>query len=313
MSGMQFSSNVITVVAWPLVALLLLVVYRNWIVAGISTAIGSRQIKKFKVGPVEFEWFSEISSAGQDVGTALTAMPVDEQAVPTSLVDLIPDVNKNPRGGIRRAFRLVRRALDESYPGLATVPQGDLANVLDNLARRGVLHADVRDAIGQLQNLLDMSNSDVKMVDPARGYLFLLLAEGAIHGILRSAEIHASEIHGTSPAVRPLPAGSSWQGWYNRDFVIELRLDRWIGSTTFEGQMLYPGSETVTGVTGQVITTESVAGLTAIAWKEDGYITKGSRAVDLGGEYKATVSGNVVSGNWFKGEQRLGEFQLLSR
>jgi hypothetical protein len=156
-----------------------------------------RRIKKFKLGPIEFEWFSEISSAGQDLGNALKAMPLDAsngELVPMSLVDLIDDVNKNPRGGIRKAFRLVRKALDESYPWLASVTYDGLSDAIEDLARRGLLHDDVQEAISQLQKLLEMSNSDAGMVDPARGYLFLLLAEGAIHGILRSAEIHASEI-----------------------------------------------------------------------------------------------------------------------
>jgi hypothetical protein len=187
MNGMQFSSNLITVLAWPLLALFALVVYRGWITNNISMG-------KFKLGPVEVEWFRKVDTAGQDVGDALKEMPPDEP-VSTSLVDLIGDINNNPRTGINKAFRLVRKALDKSYPELASVTDDRLSDAMRYLVRRGVLHPEVQSAISQLQKLLDISDSNADMANRERGYQFLLLAEGAIHGILRSAEIHASELN----------------------------------------------------------------------------------------------------------------------
>jgi hypothetical protein len=200
MNGMQFGSNVITVLAWPLVVLFVLVVYRRWITSNISAAISfvkGRQVKKFKVGPFEVEWFLKIDTAGRDVGDALKEMRADttsDEPVRASLVDLIGDINDNPRTGIRKAFRRVRKALDEAYPELASVREERLSDAMRDLVRRDVLHPEVESAISQLQKLLEMSNSDADMADQARGYQFLLLAEGAIHGILRSARIHASEL-----------------------------------------------------------------------------------------------------------------------
>ncbi len=315
MNGMQFSSNIITVLAWPLVVILLLVVYRRLIVSSIITAAKGRQIKKFKVGPIEFEWFSEISSVGQDVGKALKDMPPgspEGESTSTSLVDLIYDINNNPRSGIRKAFRLVRKTLDESYPELASESQDHLSDAMKELVRRNLLHEDVENAINQLQKLLTISNSDADMVDPARGYQFLLLAEGAIHGILRSAQIHADELNEYRLSMGLTPIRPVWQGWYNRDFIIELRIGKWIDGTEFVGEMSYPGSGTVTSVTGN-INKESAGGSAAVMWRERGYVNRGNRSIDLHGDYRATISDNIMVGKWYKGEQPIGEFELLGK
>ena len=312
MNGMEFSSNVITVLVWPLVVLFVLIVYRNWITSTITTATRDRQLKKFRLGPVEVEWFLKIDTAGKDVGDALKEMPdpLSDEPVPVSLVDLIDDINDNPRTGIRKAFRVVRRALDESYPELASVPQDRLPDALRDLVRRGVLHAEVESAISQLQKLLDMSDSDADMAGPAWGYQFLILAEGAIHGILRSAKLHADELNNARPASELTPIRSSWRGWYNRDFLIELRIDEWSNSTGFKGVMNYPGSGTATRIAGHITTKEQEPGRATVAWQEEDYVSKGSRTIDFRGEYKATVSGNIMTGAWWKNEQLIAEFQL---
>src|SRR5580704_6046505 len=183
MNGMEFSSNVITVLAWPLVVLFVLVVYRGWITSNILTAIlfvKGRQVRKLRFGPLEVEWFLKIDTAGRDVGDALKEMPPDtttDDSVPKSLVDLIGDINDNPRTGIRKAFRLVRRALDEAYPELKSVTEERLSGAMRDLVRRDLLHPEVESAISQLQKLLEMSSSDADMAGQARGYQFLLLAE----------------------------------------------------------------------------------------------------------------------------------------
>lgn len=312
MNGMEFSSNVITVLAWPLLVLFVLVVYRSWITSSISTATKDRQLKKFRLGPVEVEWFLKIDTVGQDVGDALKEMPDPSsgEPVPVSLVDLIGDINDNPRTGIRKAFRLVRKALDTSYPQLASVPQDRLSDAMRDLVRQGLLHAEVESAVSQLHKLLEMSDSDADMAGPARGYLFLLLAEGAIHGILRSAKIHAGEFNDARLTTGLTPIRSSWRGWYNRDFLIELRIDKWSDSTGFEGVMNYPDSGTVTRITGNIETKGREIGRTALIWREEEYISKGNRTIDFRGDYKASVSDNTMTGAWYKNERHIADFQL---
>jgi hypothetical protein len=318
MNGMQLSSNIITVLAWPIVVILALIVYRDWIMSSVPAATKAltkgRLLKRAKIGPVEIEWSTEIGTVGEDVGSALKSMPPDAAEsvpVPTSLVDLIEDVNSSPRSGIRKAFFLVRKALDQFYPDLASVPQERLPGAISDLARRGVLHPDVENAIVQLQKLLDRSNTDAE-VDKEQGYLFLLLAEGAIHGILRSAKIHASEIAHAPLADGLTPIRPSWRGWYNRDFIIELHIHQWHDSGGFDGEMNYPGSGTTTSVTGYLAAIEPGGGQTPIVWQERAYVTTGNRSVELTGEYQAIVSGDVIAGSWYRGDQRIAGFELTS-
>src|SRR5580704_4511691 len=103
MNGMQFTSNLITVLAWPVVVLFVLIVYRRWITSTISSVTKGVKLKSVKAGTVEVEWDTTIDAAGRDVGGALAQMPVpaDDGPVPTSLVDLRDQVNKTHRVGIR--------------------------------------------------------------------------------------------------------------------------------------------------------------------------------------------------------------------
>src|ERR1039458_6482195 len=119
MSGMQFPSNMITVRAWAAVVLLLLIVYRRWITSTVSSLTKGQRVRSVKIGPAEVALASD--EVGRDVAGALATMPVpvSDGPVLTTLVDLIDDVNDNPRAGMRRAFNLVRQALEEFYPQLS--------------------------------------------------------------------------------------------------------------------------------------------------------------------------------------------------
>src|SRR5215472_5179235 len=124
MNGMEFAWRMATVLAWPLLVLFVLVIYRKGITSSFSAAIAGARVKRVKAGPggVEVELDTTIGATGRDVGSALARLPqpADEGSVPTSLVDLIDEVNSDPRSGMRKAFDLVRRALAKAYPQLAT-------------------------------------------------------------------------------------------------------------------------------------------------------------------------------------------------
>jgi hypothetical protein len=120
MSGMEFTWRLIAVLAWPVVILCILVAYRGWITSTITSVTAGKRLEEAAIGPLRFKWASEINTAGREVASALTRIPKppSEGPVSTSLVDLIDDVNTSPRHGIRKAFILVRQALNEFYPGV---------------------------------------------------------------------------------------------------------------------------------------------------------------------------------------------------
>jgi hypothetical protein len=312
MSGMQFTSNMITVLVWPVVVLFVLIVYRGWITSTISSVTEGVKLKRVKAGPVEVEWDATVDAAGRDVGGALAQMPVpaDDGPVPTSLVDLIDQVNKSPRAGIRTAFDLVLRALGESYPQLASVAPYRLSRAMQDLVRRGFLSAEVERAVNQLYQLLEMSESSTSVADQTQGYQFLMLAEGAIHTILRSATIPASnEYDDTRSGSESTPVAPAWRGIYNKDFPIELRIMKW-STNSFEGAMIYPGSDTVTRITGRIESRNRDEATVAIRWEETSYARQGRRSIDFNGRYQASVSGETMTGAWYQRDRLVARFEM---
>jgi hypothetical protein len=314
MSGMQFTSNLITVLAWPVVVLFVLIVYRRWITSTISSVTAGVKLRRVKAGPVEVEWDAAIDAAGRDVGGALSQMPVPsgDGPVPTSLVDLIDQVNKNPRAGIRAAFNLVLRALEQSYPELAAVAPYRLQGAMQDLVRRGVLSAEVERSVSQLYQLLEISQLSTDVADQTQGYEFLMLAEGAIHTILRSAGTQASgDYDDARNGSESTPIEPSWRGIYNNSYPIELRIREW-KENNFEGLMSYPNSGTITRVTGRVEPSSRDGAPVTVRWEETGYAQQGGRPIDLNGYYQATVSGDTMTGQWYQGTRLVAGFEMAA-
>jgi hypothetical protein len=311
MSGMQFASNMITVLAWPAVVLLLLIVYRRWITSTVSSLTKGQRVRSVKIGPAEVALASD--EVGRDVAGALATMPVpvSDGPVLTTLVDLIDDVNDNPRAGMRRAFNLVRQALEEFYPQLASVPTRKLARAMQKLVRRDVLSAEVEWAVSQLYQLLEMSESGTGTADRSQGYGFLMLAEGAIHAIMRSAASKVGADRGAVTGSTPGRLRPSWQGVYDDRFRIRLRIEKWDRSQ-FYGVMRYPDSGTITRVEGDIGTGSPDNEDVLVTWRETGYERESSQNIDFNGRYRATVSGDTMAGAWFQNDQPFARFKMTA-
>jgi hypothetical protein len=296
MGVMEFSWRMTTALVWPVVLLVGLVLYRNWITATIASL--AEKIKSVKAGPSGIEvqlWETKSDAAGHKLAGALKQgrSLVGSEPIPTSLVDLIDDVNKNPQEGIRAAFRLVRKILNDFYPQLASVAPRDLPAVMKHLARDGTLSSDVEWAVTYLYELLEMSDSDVDAIGRGHGYEFLMLAEGAIHGILRTA----------SPLLH-----ASWAGIYNDDYPMELHVEKWQNSR-FEGVMKYPEWNTETNVVGSVANKAGDDGSIIVAWRETGY-RSGTHSIGFKGRYEAIAAGNLMSGGWYSGDALIARFKM---
>jgi hypothetical protein len=168
------------------------------------------------------------------------------------------------------------------------------------------MEPDVAMSVRQLQELLVMPQwNEVKEGD-TRGYAFLMLAEGAIHSIVRSAKARnrppEREITGSAAAT----IGPSWRGTYDGRFTIELRIDSWSG-LRFTGIMIYPDRDTATRVTG---TAEDVAEGVRLTWTEQEYAVEGQRGIDFNGSYQAIVQDGIMNGFWSQGNRRIAEFTM---
>jgi hypothetical protein len=293
---MEFSWRMATTLVWPLIALVGIIVFRKWIIQSSNF--------RFKVGSVELELNTKVEKTGQDIALALSAMPVEpaEGEIPKSLVDLLPMVSRNRDRSIRTSFRIVRRALDHYYPQLTSVGSAQLKDAVLELADKGQLDPDVAESVKKLQELLAMPEWDSDPVGDTRAYAFLMLAEGAIHGIIRSARVHGQGAGGEPPIAE------SWKGtYYGTKLSIELSILNW-GGQTFTGEMTYPDRGHVTRVSGQVDGD-------GVTWTETTYKQRGTGpAVELGGTYRATlVSGETMRGDWYRtGVEFLGSFEMTA-
>ena len=306
MGGMEFTWRMASTLAWPVVAIVVALVFRKWITEKVSSFA-------FKAGPVDVQVTlldTKVDAVGQDISTTLSEnMPRPDagDAIPESLVDLIATVTENRAEGISAAFDLVHRALKENYPALRRVLPQQLPDAMRRLVDEGVMEADIALSVQQLYELLVMPEWEQDEAGDTRGYAFLMLAEGAIHGILRTAQARTT-------GEDPVPIGTSWRGPYNsgpRNNGYDIQLD--ITSRDgdgFEGVMTYPDDGTQTRVTGTIETGNDGVHLT---WKEDRtYLLKRRRTIDFNGYYSATVHGDVLEGAWYAGDRRVAGFRMTA-
>jgi hypothetical protein len=212
-SNMEFTWRMVGTLIWPAVVLAVLIAYRSWITERLESL-------RVKAGGFEGELKvqkalnTKVDTIGRDVGTTLSEnpQPTPEDEIPTSLVDLIPVVTKDRRDGLDTAFSLVLKALRDNYPQLRRVPPSQLAQTLQTLVDKREIGADVAASVRQLQELLEMPEWSDDQVGDTRGYAFLMLAEGAIHEILRTAQHRIPEANGGAPGSAVPPVGPLWRG-----------------------------------------------------------------------------------------------------
>jgi hypothetical protein len=303
MDSMEFTWRMATTLVWPLVVLIGLLLYRVWITTTFKSL-------RFKFGSVEAELNTKVDTTGRDIASTLAEMPElpAPGVVPTSLVDLMPLVTRNRSEGIHAAFDLVQKALKDSYPQLRRVPPSQLTKATQSLVDSGLMDDDVAVSVKRLHELLQMPEWNKDSVGDTRGYAFLMLAEGAIHGILRGSKAHGDQQRsapesGTSP-VRP-----SWRGIYNDSYPVELSIRSWDGGR-FSGIMRYPDSGTVTLINGRLDSAADQGGGVALSWEEQGYESRGRRAIDFDGSYQASVSGDTMTGGWHSSGRLVARFEL---
>jgi len=306
MGGMEFTWRMVATLAWPAVIIVTVFVFRKWITErleslGITLGSVSVQVKALN---------SKVNTVGEDISTTLSDMPQPTgDGIPESLVDLMATVNKNRMEGVRAAFDMVQQALKENYPQLHWVLPPQLPEAMHALVKKGEMEPDVELSVRQLYELLVMPEWQRDQTGDTRGYAFLMLAEGAIHSILRSAQARSAGPGGEQPVNAPVAISMSWRGSYDDRFPIELHIDSWSGKS-FEGTMTYPDENTVTSVTG---TAEDEAdGGVRLTWKEHEYVTRGRRSIDFDGSYTATARDAIMNGAWYQANRRVAGFTMTA-
>jgi hypothetical protein len=191
----------------------------------------------------------------------------------------------------------VLKALQKTYPELRGVPLPQLKQEMQELVNRHQMVPAVAASVRQLQELLDMPEWNSDHSGDTRGYAFLMLAEGAIHEILRTAN------SGAAGTLSP-----SWRGRYDDRFTIELRILGWDG-TQFNGIMTYPDDDTATSVTGEA-EAPAASNSVNLQWRERNYVVRGQRTVDFDGSYAATATSDQMDADWRKGNRPIVRFTM---
>jgi hypothetical protein len=219
-------------------------------------------------------------------------------------------VTRNRSEGLHAAFDSVLRALKDNYPQLRGVPLSQLKPTMQSLVDRGEMESSVAASVRQLQELLEMPEWSSDQVGDTRGYAFLMLAEGAIHEILRAAQHRAAGTDGDAPSDTASLVKPSWRGRFDDRFPVGLHILGWAG-TQFSGTMTYPDDGTATSVSGQV---EGGGGSTGVNlwWEERDYVLKGRRTIDFYGSYAAKVTGDHMDADWRRGDRPIVKFTMTA-
>ncbi|MCP2356085.1 hypothetical protein HD597_003105 [Nonomuraea thailandensis] len=297
---MEFVSQLVSALAWPVVVIVVVLALRTWITKrldslGITVGSVDVQVKTLDL---------KVDEVGKDISVTLSdnvPPPEAHDGIPVSLVDLMATVSRNRTEGIHAAFDQVNRALKEHYPQLRRTLPSQLPETMHRLVSKGQMEADVALSVQRLQELMDMADWETDPAGDTRAYAFLMLAEGAIHGILRSASAAGA-------GLRKIRV--SWRGTYNESYPIRLDIAVRSGNA-FDGTMTYPDDDTATGVTGKIEDDPVVNGV-RLTWKEVSYTRRGKRGIDFDGTYSATVRDDVMEGAWYKEQRRVADFAMTA-
>jgi hypothetical protein len=307
MSAMEFTWKMVSVLIWPLVVIVLGIVFRRALVAGFQTLTAG--LRSVKAAGVELAF--AIDNAWQDVTDVLAKMPEQPTRpgeVPTNLVDLYPLASRNPRRAVQEAFRHVRQALAKRFPATAGVSQGNLPDVMDGLVAHDAMNAEVEQAVRQVSRALAMIDHIGDQAEARRqAFECIGLAEGAIHVILR----------GTAPRAPEQPdLTGRWVGTYmssKAPMDVHLIINEVQGSH-IAGEMHYPSEHAArtTTIAGRIVPADEPGfadadGCPKLEWREHG---SNAGRLDFNGVYRAVILGDHLIGDWRKDTRLVGMIQL---
>lgn len=169
MSGYELTAHLVASLAWPVAALLAVVILRRSI-----TALLTGPLRRMKIGPVEAEFWDRIMERAEE------GMPPTKSAPPTPDVgeDLDPDAELVPQVAVLEAYGRLERELREvlARSGVEPLPSGAVR--LARLAERKTLISSrsVRsiEGLGALRNLVAHGAAGEVTTARAREYLAMV-------------------------------------------------------------------------------------------------------------------------------------------
>lgn len=185
MSVLEFTATIVKAVAWPVVALVAVVLFRDKI-----SALLTGSMKRLKVGPIEAEWDRTLSEAQVELEQP-GVPPLDGSALPIDARrDLAQLATLAPAAAVMEGYANIERALRQLLenaedPNALRTGASGLARLA---VKQGLLNVETARAIeglGVLRNLAAHGQAGDVTLERATDYLALV--DGVLF-VLRNAE-----------------------------------------------------------------------------------------------------------------------------
>ncbi len=184
MTWKEFIAALVDALAWPVSLAVVVLLLRHQIAALLEGPV-----KRWKAGPVEFEYWEKAAEVADAVEVAVHALP--------SMIEVSADVErarrlaeKVPTVAVTKAFGLVERRLRELAAADGGEPADDMAApaLAGALHQRGLVTAETESAVRGLATLRNIAAHDdgsglAVSVEKAREYVSLV--EGVLYALSR--------------------------------------------------------------------------------------------------------------------------------
>lgn len=173
MTTRDFIASVISSLAWPTAAVVLVLAFRTKI-----TELLSRQMSRLKAGPVELEWDRAVAEVQSEVAPARKHAPHPASDLEPDAVPLLEVARRDPAQAILDAYGQIERPLRGLLSNAgADAPENVDARELARRAQRAGIVTDTTaravDGVAVMRNLAAHRPSDVT-VEKAVDYVTLV-------------------------------------------------------------------------------------------------------------------------------------------
>jgi hypothetical protein len=167
MSAFQLIASLVGSLAWPFVVLslsLLAWLKRADIMRLLTDHWGnpSRPLRRFRAGPLEFEWWDKVIGETADTVASIAPAPTPQESEKTPLEI---DAASSPAAVVLEAFAKVENSLRQLLTAAGRPSAGGIAALSQDAQRNGLITDEVFDAIYNLNRLRSAAAKRVGSAD----------------------------------------------------------------------------------------------------------------------------------------------------
>lgn len=181
MNTLDFIASLVASLAWPLIILVVALIFRRTIKETLS-----RPLRRLKAGPLEAEWDEKVAAARVEVAESPEVADAPPPSGPLVSERLREVAERSPRGAVLGAYAEIEEALRErlSEAGLAPALPMSGRRLADLAVERGIISEQAAESVRGatvLRNLAAHGPADE--LDARKAFDFLVLADGVMYAI----------------------------------------------------------------------------------------------------------------------------------